>query len=181
MIVIEGPDGVGKTTFANKLLEYSARNGEPMTYHHMTRPSPGFDYFNDYVLMGIGGNIVRDRFHLGAVVYGQMLGLHSYQEDPTLLRALIRFVRMRRCVTVVITADDHWLRDSLEKEIKEKKREQMYNVNTIIQANKCFRAIASVSTTSSDPMCDYHIPIGEGVFPTAGAVADVFHVWHKRQ
>lgn len=68
MLVIEGPDNVGKTTLARSICE--RMNG---TYSHMTRPGLDFDWNDDYRVMLEDKRFqpfpIFDRFHFGAIAY----------------------------------------------------------------------------------------------------------------
>ena len=63
MIIIEGPDGSGKTTLAHAL---ATRCG--LLYRHMGPPEPGMDHVEWYLERV--GPYVWDRFHLGEETYG---------------------------------------------------------------------------------------------------------------
>lgn len=72
IIIIEGPDGAGKTTLA----QYYARQG--FEYRHEGPSPPGItalDYYASKLLeyKRSGRDFVLDRFHLGAFVYGRVL------------------------------------------------------------------------------------------------------------
>lgn len=70
-IIIEGPDGAGKTALAAVLCRALG-----MAYHHEGPPPPGVD-LRDHYLNTLRSNTrvptVFDRFHLGEVVYGPLL------------------------------------------------------------------------------------------------------------
>lgn len=70
MLVIEGSDASGKTTFAKKIVRYVMDHDDyPCMYSWMTRPNEAtFDFFESYK-MWINPYTVQDRFHLGALAY----------------------------------------------------------------------------------------------------------------
>src|SRR5438045_2741728 len=73
MFILEGPDHVGKTTAAKRLVELAhARGLKQVSYRHMSRPPEDFDYFGDYLKMMTDPWIVQDRFHYGGLVYGDI-------------------------------------------------------------------------------------------------------------
>jgi len=134
MLIIEGPDCVGKTTFANKVTEYANTQLDGHAYYqHMTRPSKHFDFCYDYVdMMSIFG--VMDRFHLGAFAYhpvGTMtLSKLSYIEGELLVRG--SFI-----VVMYDSIHEHY-KGLLEKD----PRKQMFDKDTLMGANHVFRDIA---------------------------------------
>lgn len=76
MLIIEGPDAVGKTTLARKcvkaandLFEQNA-NLTPATYVHLSALPHGWHYYQDYLPL-IQRGFVMDRFHLSEVAYGK--------------------------------------------------------------------------------------------------------------
>lgn len=66
LIIIEGCDGTGKTTLANKLIE-----DFKFSYNKENKPPyDGFKYYIDRATsFKSGDNIILDRFHLGEIVY----------------------------------------------------------------------------------------------------------------
>lgn len=69
-IILEGPDGAGKTTIARILCHALG-----MEYSHEGPPPPGVEPFTHYWLQ-LGGAeypTVFDRLHLGEIVYGPLL------------------------------------------------------------------------------------------------------------
>ncbi len=86
MIVLEGADGVGKTTLARAIAE--ALN---LKVRHMSRPDDDFDHVSGY--MSLVGKHVQDRFHLGSVVYGRMLGFPGGSATSSQMRLVQRYLR----------------------------------------------------------------------------------------
>jgi hypothetical protein len=64
MLIVEGPDCVGKTTLCKKLLEHLPNHA----YQHLSRPPIGFDSYWWHAKQ-MNRFIVQDRFHLGEMVY----------------------------------------------------------------------------------------------------------------
>lgn len=71
IVVIEGPDGAGKTTLAHAVIEAARAKGYEAEYTHSGPPGP--DPLTDYenVIYGSGEILaVVDRLHWGEMVYG---------------------------------------------------------------------------------------------------------------
>lgn len=71
-IIIEGPDGAGKTTLARNLQRLSLR---PYGYHHEGPPPAGADPLEYYARLLLSHRVptIFDRCHLGEVVYPPIL------------------------------------------------------------------------------------------------------------
>lgn len=69
-IIIEGPDGTGKTTLAKALCE-----GAGYAYRHEGPPPAGVTAYQHYagILDRLEQPTLLDRFHLGELVYGPLL------------------------------------------------------------------------------------------------------------
>lgn len=69
-VIIEGPDGAGKTALARTLCQSLG-----MQYHHEGPPPPGVNRCEHYqmTLLSTDHPTVFDRFHLGELVYGPLL------------------------------------------------------------------------------------------------------------
>ena len=69
-IIIEGPDGAGKTALALTLCKSLS-----MGYHHEGPPPANIDRYGHYmsVLRSFEQSTVIDRFHLGEAIYGPLL------------------------------------------------------------------------------------------------------------
>lgn len=71
LIIVEGCDGVGKTTFAERLQ--GATQGELLHYGPPTRPAVS-EYTDDLASYepNCGRDIVCDRYHWGELIYGPL-------------------------------------------------------------------------------------------------------------
>jgi len=69
-IIIEGPDGAGKTRLARELCERYE-----MAYRHEGPPPPDANVYRHYLLGLVEAEepTVFDRYHLGEIVYGPLL------------------------------------------------------------------------------------------------------------
>jgi len=82
LIVIEGADGVGKTTLCRTLAAHATDQGWPVTQLHAGPPVPGTLLIDQYErpLVALRESclsatelVILDRWHLGEQVYGPML------------------------------------------------------------------------------------------------------------
>lgn len=124
MLIIEGPDCVGKTTLAKQLLEYLPRH----IYTHFTRLPEGFDYYWDYVDR-MSRYIIQDRFHLSEVVYSTAIGRECRLDELT-YGMIDAKLRMLGGMVVLITADADLIEQRWDKS-------QMFSLDkTLIAADK---------------------------------------------
>jgi hypothetical protein len=88
-VIIEGPDGSGKTTLARKLCAVF-----DMNYHHEGPPPPDMSVLHHYagLLATATRPTVFDRLHLGELVYGPLLRGASRLKpmDEVLMTRLVR-------------------------------------------------------------------------------------------
>ena len=91
-IVIEGPDGAGKTVLAKRLAETLG-----MDYRHEGPPPAGVDAFKHYIGMLRTMPTVFDRFAFGEMVYGPLLRGKSGVTfaELLLLRDVLRLTHSR--------------------------------------------------------------------------------------
>lgn len=80
--ILEGPDGAGKSTLANKLQAHSDSLGRSAVIHHNGPPEPGTNLFYHYVeqvalitspkyrLQYPKMDHIFDRLHVGELIYG---------------------------------------------------------------------------------------------------------------
>lgn len=111
MIVIEGPDLVGKTTLAKKLRDELMGD-----YFHFGPLPDDFDFVHGYAQF-VKANRVMDRFHLSEIAYGRAVRGRSRVGDLE-RRAVDGCLKFNGCVTVLLTTtdaigyrkhlDEHW-------------------------------------------------------------------------
>lgn len=106
LILVEGCDGVGKTTFVEQLvLALQHRGDEVATIHRgPLRRHPLLEYegdLDDYA-PGAGRSIVCDRWHLGEMVYGPLWRGGS-KITPAMWRHIEMYLNSRGAVLVLLT------------------------------------------------------------------------------
>ena len=75
--IIEGSDGTGKTTYAQKLTKrHNAK------YLHAEQPKTKF-WYDEYIKPINSNNIVLDRWHLGEIVWPEIYGRQSLFDETT--------------------------------------------------------------------------------------------------
>ena len=75
VIILEGPDGAGKTTLAERLREANPWGGATPQIIHEGPPPAGVDlltYYTELLLAYLAADapVILDRFHMGETVYG---------------------------------------------------------------------------------------------------------------
>jgi len=130
MLIIEGSDCLGKTTFAKKVVKRVSELGYPVVYSWMTRPNESiFDFFLDYRKM-INPYSVQDRFHLGGLAY------HHNKIFPRELKIINSWIRsVGGLIVVLFAGDEEWY----EQRIREDERGNLLNWPILCEANKIFK------------------------------------------
>lgn len=139
MIIVEGPDHVGKTIFCKKLVAEMKRKGvADAKYKHMSKPTEDFDYFGDYMSQ-LWPGYVYDRFHYGAFVYGAMLRLHPTEGfSLESMRLVSRFINLRHGLIVVMKDSDH---EEYARRLYQDGKEEMFKLRDMKFANMLFSNI----------------------------------------
>lgn len=109
LIILEGPDGAGKSTFAGQLVRALAVKEPSSTIEllHRGPPDPDTHPLTEYVeplldyRPGQGRHIICDRWHLGEWVYPHALGRPS-KMDRAVFRYVDLFLVSRGALTVII-------------------------------------------------------------------------------
>lgn len=168
MIVIEGADCTGKTTLCKKLSE-----ALKLPYRHMSKPADDFDHVAGY--MQLVGAHVQDRYHLGAVVYGQMLGAGGAPSAQQ-MQLVQRYLRWQGCVVVIL----HCQRARLSELLDQSSSKEMYQRDQILCANDGFIALTKC-TNRGEPWCDIHIDVTDR-FPDIDdhVVQEIMEGWRYR-
>lgn len=152
MIILEGADCTGKTTLAQALAARMAvvlgggAEDWRSCYRHMSRPEPDFDHVRGYLDVSAR---VQDRYHLGAIVYGAIIGGGSFPTAAR-MRVVQRYLRWQGCMVVILHAD----RSALRKRLVSSTKAEMYSIDDILDANDAYRALIG-SVNRGQPYCDF--------------------------
>jgi len=158
MIILEGPDNVGKTVAAKKLVGM-VPGGH---YVHYSKPPDGFDYWFDY-LKDLNPGVVLDRFHLGAIAYGTILGGHEHTVSRVQWACLMRMLRYMGAMTVIMYDSNE---ESYCKRVAGTTREEMYSAEKQKIVNRVYRTLATAHIETGVPYCDLRYDLAEHGFPT---------------
>lgn len=164
MLIIEGSDCLGKTTFANLLVRLAStrfisstvKAQFPIYYNHMSRPNSGFDFFNHYTDM-MTKFAVQDRFHIGGIVWHDAISQAQLDIIEGRLRAL-------GSMTVVMYASDvAWYC----RRVQEDERGNMLSLEAMTSANALYAAMAQRQGSSyqncTKPIIDYGFDVKKSI------------------
>ncbi len=179
MLIIEGSDCLGKTTFAKKLLTEAGgyKHKFPTYYSHMSRPNSSFNFFSHYRDM-MSKYAIQDRFHLGGIVW------HNAISQPR-LEILDGQLKALGSMTIIMYASDfNWYRKRIEAD----DRGNLLSVDDMCMANKEYYLLANEQTdVTLRPVVDFKIdltPLVEEskwpVFPNQLIVQHTIKEWFKR-
>lgn len=187
MLIIEGADCLGKTTFINALIKRANEMIEehdlpfPIFYSHMSRPNCAFDFFDDYKDM-ITTFAVQDRFHLGGIVWHDAIP----QERLEIIEGWLRAVGSM--VIVLYASDTRWY----EKWLTNDKRGNLLPDTVILQANLRYQSLSYSSfgkarkdTNNIRPLIDFAFDIkhhhdDEPKFIDNNNISFIIDCWFKR-
>lgn len=96
MLIIEGPDLVGKTTLAKKLRDELLGD-----YFHFGPLTDDFDFIHGYAQF-VKPNRIMDRFHLSEIAYGRACRGRTRVGEFE-LRAIEGYLKFKGCMTVLVT------------------------------------------------------------------------------
>ena len=133
MLIVEGTDGVGKTTLAHELC----RRLPGWVYSHFSRLPDEFHRYHDY-LPFMARRQVMDRFHMSEIAYAEARGDEQIQ-FPEQYKLLDARLRLFGAYTVVVTATNAVLEATYHDK-------QMYDLALIKRANVVFQRIVSKPT-----------------------------------
>lgn len=175
MIILEGTDNVGKTHLAKRMCHVIAeRTGKSPVelYGHMSRPPADFDHVASYMAgVRVG---VQDRYHLGSIVYGKILGGGSF---PTArrMRVVQEYLRWAGCLVVIVTSSRESLRRRMALEIN---RDEMYSQDRILDAGDAYRGL-STATNMGTPYCDLVLDVSDH-WPDDKEMLKIVDAWWQR-
>lgn len=178
MLIVEGTDLVGKTTFAQKLVK--ALHSDGYVYRHMTRLPIGFVHPIDYFPLAMR-RAVYDRFHMSEIAYAAARG-DDTDLCPERYRLVDAYLRGLGAYTVVIVADDELIKERWG-------RDEMYDQSTVHRANAAFKEVTKTEAMMDNAelfkydvdcdmviYCSKHMP-----YPTDDHVNDVLEKYRMRQ
>lgn len=185
MLIIEGSDCLGKTTFANLLVSEAARRYKhlteearfPIFYSHMSRPNSGFDFFDHYTDM-MTRFAVQDRFHIGGIVW------HNKIKQPA-LDIIEGRLRALGSMTIIMYASDlEWY----EKRLKNDERGNMLSIKNMLNANEWFRNLVHNEIKDNKPIIDYAFDVrsckgflgNDARYPDAEYANHILDTWFER-
>lgn len=146
MLVIEGADGVGKTTLAQTMVERLNRRGESIerghVYQHLSRPDRrSFHPVHGHTRL-MCRQVVQDRLHMSELAYSLVT-----QRDTKLTPQMYSLVdsRLRQhagfTVVLVLEGDDQRVLDALR--VRAGNRHEMFDLRTVAEVNKTYRVLAN--------------------------------------
>lgn len=137
MLIIEGPDLVGKTTLARELVRKITERGHPHVYHHLSRLPDSFDRYWGYYRLA-SPFVVQDRFHMSEPLYAWARGDEpgKYGLTPERYRQVDGMLRLVGAFTVVLFAADPVILDQ-----RFDKSREMYGLDLIRQVNFAYRDV----------------------------------------
>jgi hypothetical protein len=172
MLILEGSDCLGKTTFANLLVKMAAEDARyPIYYAHMTRPNKAFNFCSHYKER-ITKFAVQDRFHIGGIVWHNAISNDALE---IIERDLFQTLSQ---VIVFYTTDRKWFLEKLQSD----KRGNLLSIETMLNANNNYYRIAkgghplnvkvdfSFNIKSSD---------GEPTYPGEKEAREILDSWYK--
>lgn len=170
IIIIDGCDLVGKTTLAKKL---EAKTG--LVYQHLSRLPDAFDRYWGYLDRMGDGRVVYDRFHMSEVAYARMRGDET-PLTPERYRLVDAQLRLRGCVTVVVTAEESLIRARWG-------RDEMYDLEQVVAVNRIFCDLLSTNKHGYGVVdCDTWLVCNDQhPYPDDRDVAYIVAKWQERQ
>ena len=132
MIIVEGPDLAGKSTFCDRLVK--SMTSWPYMVRHLTRLHEGHDRYWDYVQQ-MHPNIIWDRFFHSENVYCKARG-----DTPAISRFNLRLLHAHTSLNAGYTV----LLLPTEDVIRQRWRDgEMYDLDTVLRANYFYWEFAS--------------------------------------
>lgn len=164
MIIVEGPDLAGKTSFCEALQKYV---GGLWQYRHLSKPGPDFPGYT--ALME--NFVICDRFHISAPLYGLARGENpAWSLTPLEYRQVQGQLMLRPSVTVVLLPCAY--------AIAERWREgEMYDLPTTLKARYWYAQFCNGVLPDYPPTVDFCIDTSSfaGIDNYLKQVADLYY------
>lgn len=174
MIIIEGTDGVGKTTLAKKLITYrSNKLRMPPVYRHLGFLPGNWDYYYDYVNR-MDHHIVQDRFFLSEWVYGRVIrgGTPLSKEK---IRDLFSDLINVGGLTVIVTAESSLLEMRWKDHVDDK-----FDLSQVLAVNEEFMCMPALDFCPPWPsMLRIHLS-KHHPFPDQTDIKCILENWHDK-
>lgn len=138
MLILEGPDLVGKTTLAKKIVAEAHKIHIPASYTHFSRLPACWQFPTSYRHY-VSRYGVCDRFHMSEIAYSEARG-DSRKLTAEGYRLVDTWCRLQGSVTVLIRARPGVI--SARYARKSNSREEMYKDSVIERANDIYGQIA---------------------------------------
>lgn len=175
MLIVEGSDGVGKTTFCHKLLEKLQKEG-PWIYSHLSKPPPSWQHPASYYPR-MSTFIVQDRFHMSDLAY-RHARLDPQALSPFAYSLVDAKLRQLGGMTVVLRADDETIKANYRGD------GDMHDVKIHYAADRAFIRLME----RTGPFVDYSIDwdfcwptmYSKGVYPDDDFVDTVVRAYLRR-
>lgn len=156
MLIVDGPDNVGKTRLCHELV--ARLNEHPFvptyTYMHLGPPPDKWDSYHDYLPL-MGSHCVWDRFHFSELVYGP-LGRGVTRITIPELRLLEAQLAMLGTMTVIVVAkEEAVITDNWNEE------REMYTEAQVRTVNQAFKEIIQASPEQPRVDFAYEARLGE--------------------
>lgn len=169
MIIVEGPDNVGKSTLVANLAKILGQRGHNMLPMHLSKLPRTWRIVDSYASI-MSRNIIFDRFHISRDAYGsvfkEQIVFNEIQRD--MMQAHIDV--NDGFVVKLFCQDGDWIRRTWSE------REQMYDVDGIMDVNRYFR-------DDRNWRCDIAHAVDRDGFVDAENIANRYmaHIQHRRQ
>ena len=182
MIVIEGPDLVGKTRLAKRLESMFEGGAFPpipaMVYQHLSKPPVGLSALQLYSSLA-GLHFIRDRFHISEPLYAKAAGRDAmfFPEEGRMVDA---HLRVMGTLTIIVTCEDCLIEDRYA-ELKDR---EMFPLETVLRVNNYFHSLARKNGEWKDYKfdLDYHIHCDKAKpFPSRWDLEQIIESYTERR
>ena len=130
MLIIEGPDCVGKTTVAKALAPQLE-----LMYSHFGLLPNSWEFPGDHIECA-SSKLCQDRYHMSEIVYTTKLQ-RMPRLHPEQYRLIDAYIRTLAGVTVIITCDDCLIEERFRQEHEE------FEVADVLRINRAYQTIVN--------------------------------------